>query len=173
VRQGLRFSREQVPHQHVATYLNDHLAGSVAAVELLQHLEKAHSGTATGRFVSELRTDITADQHELKSLMGRLGVTSSPPRKAAAWFAEKLTEFKLRLDDQEEGAFRLFESLEFVSIGIEGKRLLWRALAALAKESATFQGPDYANLEKRAEQQRQRVDSERLKAAKAALGAAS
>jgi hypothetical protein len=33
-------------NEHLAAYLNDHLAGSVAAVELLEDLEKAHAGTA-------------------------------------------------------------------------------------------------------------------------------
>jgi hypothetical protein len=44
--------------QHIAAYLNDHLAGSVTAIELLEHLEKTFTGTATGRFAAELRADI-------------------------------------------------------------------------------------------------------------------
>jgi hypothetical protein len=56
--------------------------------------------------------------------MARLGVPTSAPRRAAAWLAEKLTELKLRLDDPSGGALRLMETLEAVSVGIEGKRLL-------------------------------------------------
>ena len=58
--------------QHLATYLNDHLAGAVAALELLEHLGKAHADTPTGRFAAELRADIAADRKELEALMARL-----------------------------------------------------------------------------------------------------
>ena len=34
---------------NLATYLNDHLAGAVAALELLEHLEKAHAGAPVAR----------------------------------------------------------------------------------------------------------------------------
>src|SRR6059058_4019514 len=105
--------------QHVATYLNDHLAGAVVALELLDHLEKAHTGTATGSFAAELRADIAADRKELEGLMARLHVSASPPRKAAAWLAEKVTELKLRLDDPAGGSLRLLETLDAVSVEIE------------------------------------------------------
>src|SRR5437868_634097 len=98
--------------QYVATYLSDHLAGSVAALELLERLEKAHAGTPTGDFVAALRSDIAADRQELTALMARLHVAASPPRKAAAWLADKMTELKLRLDDPAGGALRLLQALE-------------------------------------------------------------
>jgi hypothetical protein len=31
---------------NLATYLNDHLAGAVVAVELMEHLERIHAGSA-------------------------------------------------------------------------------------------------------------------------------
>src|SRR5947209_272940 len=48
--------------QYVATYLSDHLAGSVAALELLEHLEKAHAGTAHGTLCRH-----AADRHRCGS----------------------------------------------------------------------------------------------------------
>jgi hypothetical protein len=156
--------------QHIAVYLNDHLAGSVVALELLEHLEKAHAGTDLERFLAGLRADITADRQELEALMGRLHVTTSSPRKAMAWLAEKFTELKLRLDDAAGGTLRLFESLEAVALGIDGKRALWRALAAA--ETPGLGVADYERLERRAEEQRSRIETARLDAARAALKAA-
>src|SRR5262245_26657022 len=101
--------------KHLATYLNDHLAGSEAALELLEHLEQAHAGTPTAGFAARLRADIVADRGELEALMGRAQAAPSRPRKAAAWLAEKVTELKLRLDDPAGGALRLLEVLEAVS----------------------------------------------------------
>ena len=158
-------------NEHMAIYLNDHLAGSTAALELLELLEKEHAGTATGRFVAELREEIISDQRELRALMKRLRVAESTSRKAAAWLTELITELKLWLEDRPRGAFRLFEVLEGVSVGIEGKRLLWSALAVLAADVPELQGTDYARLEQRAGEQRQRVEAVRLDTGRTAFAA--
>lgn len=156
-------------NEHIATYLNDHLAGSVVAIELLEHLEAAHAGTDVGRFAAELRADVSADRRELEALMESLHVAESRTRKASAWLSEKMTELKLRLDDPGDGALRLLEALEAVSLGIEGKLGLWRALAAASEGAPSLQGFDYDRLAQRAIDQRSRVEAERLRAAKRAL----
>lgn len=160
-------------NEQIATYLNDHLAGSVVALELIEHLQAAHAGTPLESFLANLRADITADRHELEALMDRLHITESRTRKATAWLTEKFTEIKLRLDDPADGALRLLEALEVLSLGIEGKQAMWRALAAVAEEADHLRIVDYERLTHRAEEQRSRVEVERLKAAKAALGATS
>ena len=156
-------------HDNLATYLNDHLAGADAALELLEHLERTHAGTAVGRMISELRTEITADRTTLKSIMERLHVSESVPRKAAAWLAERLATVKLRLDDSGQGEFRLFESLEVVSLGIEGKLGLWRALTSVAPSVVELRGLGYEALIQRATEQRARVEALRLEVGPAAL----
>ena len=110
-----------------------------------------------------------ADRHTLKALMDRLEVGESRMRKAAGWLGEKVTELKLRLDDPAGGALRLLESMEALSLGIEGKRSLWRALAAAAEDAPALQGVDYEGLTRRAEEQRLRVEALRLEAARRAL----
>jgi hypothetical protein len=158
--------------QHLATYLNDHLAGAEVALELLEHLERGHAGTPVARFAAELRAEIASDRRELEALMGRLHIAVSRPSQAAAWLTEKMTELKLRLDDPAGGALRLLEAFEGLSIGIEGKRLLWRSLAAASGATPALGGTDYGRLERRAEEQRRGVETVRLEAAKAALGSA-
>jgi hypothetical protein len=155
--------------KHIATYLNDHLAASVAALELLDQLEVMDGGTPWEAFVAGLRTDIAADRQELESLMDRLGVAKSRARQAAAWLSEKASELKLRLDDPAGGELRLFESLEALSLGIEGKRSLWLALAAAAEGEPALRLLDYEHMARRAEEQRGRAESARLDAAKTAL----
>src|ERR1700677_2848030 len=115
--------------QHLATYLQDHLAGSVVALELLEHMENSHTGMDLGRFFARLREDITADRHELETLMERLAISVGTFRSAVAWVAEKAARLKLRLDDSENGSLRLLEAVELVATGIDGKRALWLALA--------------------------------------------
>jgi hypothetical protein len=158
---------------NLATYLNDHLAGAVAALELLEHLETAHAGASVARALSELRTEIDADREVLQSLMTHLQVRESKPRKAAAWLAERLASVKLRLDDAGDGAFRLFESLEIVSLGIEGKLGLWRTLAAIGPALPDVGSLDYETLMLRATEQRERAERMRLRAAETAFAGVS
>ena len=44
-------------NKHIAIYLNDHLAGSVAALEILEQLKTEHTGTPLQQFLAELRAD--------------------------------------------------------------------------------------------------------------------
>jgi hypothetical protein len=158
-------------NKHLAIYLNDHLAGATGALELLTHLEEAHAGTLMGDFLTQLHADIEADHRELKHLMDRLDITESVPRKVGAWLGEKAAQLKLQMDDKASGSFRLFEGLEALVVGIEGKRGLWRALAAASEVVPELKGVDYDHLAQRAVEQHDRVDERRLTAAKDALGA--
>lgn len=154
---------------HLATYLKDHMAGSMAAIDLLRHLEAAHDETPTGSFASGLRAEIEADRQELQSLMERLDVDESRLRKASAWLGGKFAELKLRLEDRSAGELQLLESLEVLSLGIEGKRGLWRALEAAAQDAPSLQVADYERLTQRAVEQRNLVEGMRLEAARKAL----
>jgi len=150
------------------SYVFDHLAGSVVALERL-HLESTHSDSDLSAFFRQLRNDIAADREELQGLMERLDVEESRTRKASAWLAKKMTELKLRFDDPQAGPLRLFESLEALSLGIEGKRSLWTALAAASEVSPSLRIIDYERLTQRAEEQRDRVERLRIDTAKKAL----
>ncbi len=152
-------------HRHLALYLNDHLAGSELALELLERLEKTYADRALGRFFSDLHADIHEDRQELERLIGQLHITESLPRKVTAWFGEKVSFLKLSLDDASDGTFRLLESLEVLSLGIEGKRGLWQALAATAEALPELAILDYVDLIQRAQEQRARVEQQRVAAA--------
>ena len=154
---------------HLATYVNDHLAGATAGVELIEHLEKTHAGTDLGRFFGELRAEVEADRQTLESVRERLHIGESRLRKLTGWIAERMAELKLWVDDPSGGSLRLFEALEGLSLGIEGKRSLWLALAAAAEAAPALTVADFHELARRAEDQRRRVETHRLEAAAHAL----
>jgi hypothetical protein len=141
---------------HLTVYLNDHLAGSVVAVELLMALERTHADIEPA--LAALRADVEQDQAELKALMDRLNIAESGVRKIGGWLVEKATQLKMRIDDRSGGALRLFESLEGLSLGIEGKFALWRALKATADFYPDLERADYERLMKRAIEQRSRAE---------------
>jgi hypothetical protein len=156
--------------QALTRYLNDHLAGSVAAIELLDHLRELSKRTERERLFASLKSDIEQDQMVLKELLHALGGKQSRARQAVAWLTEKVGEAKLRLDDPGEGELRLLEALETLELGILGKLALWRALEVAADVVPQIRKLDLSELERRAEAQRDRVEIERLKVARAAFG---
>ncbi|MEY2492103.1 MAG: hypothetical protein QOH24_1054 [Verrucomicrobiota bacterium] len=154
--------------KHLHIYLNDHLAGSVSALELLDYLIEHHGQDRFGRFFRDLRDEVQADQDTLRDLIRRLDAEESSVRKAGAWIAEKLGRVKIAAAGVEDN-YGLLQALEGLVLGITGKKLLWRSLAEIASRETKLQGIDLARLEKRADEQIERVEAERLLAARAAL----
>jgi hypothetical protein len=146
-------------------YFKDHYAGAVGALELLEHLIKAHAGTPLAAFFAELHADVKADHEQLHNLMTALGFEESSVRNAAAWMAEKVGRAKLGFSGGESSDLRLLQSLETLFLGITGKQLLWRALRAAKESSPILQQTDFEQLEKRAAEQSERVEARRLETA--------
>jgi len=75
--------------ENLGTYLNDHVAGSVLALELLDHLIDLPEALDR-KLLAQLRAEIQEDQDVLRQLLRSLGAKESTARKAAAWLTEKL-----------------------------------------------------------------------------------
>ena len=155
--------QESPGRERLHTYLNDHLAGSVAAIELLDNLIGHHSEDRFGKFFSDLRDDISADQKKLRDLIGKVGGKESALRKVAGWVSEKFGRAKI--GDADDSA-ELLQALEGLALGITGKRLLWRSLAAIAPNFPALQGIDFDQLEGRARAQFERVEALRIETAR-------
>ena len=152
--------------EELPTYLNDHLAGSVGALELLDRLIETYKGKPLEQFFYDLRNEIDQDQDILEDLIEKIGKEESAVRKAGAWVAEKFSRAKIRLSDSEEGQMGLFNALEGLVLGINGKRGLWTALAAAADTMPQLRELDYGRLIKRAANQGDRVEAKRLEVAR-------
>jgi hypothetical protein len=144
------------------SYLNDHLAGSVGALELLAHWAQLYQGKSLGVFFSDTESEIRADQDTLRNLMRSLGIEESNVRQAGAWAAEKLGRARFMIAGEEPGSLGLLLALEGLIMGIVGKKLMWRALAAA--NLPQLSDHDFKELEHRAEQQAERIETERMRA---------
>jgi len=151
----------------LVVYMNDHIAGSVAALELLDHLIKCCADEPLAAFLSELRRDIRADQEVLKRLLDYEQQSESRFRKLVAWVTEKFARSKFKFAGEQVGGLGLVQALETLALGIRGKELLWRALAT--SNWAPLQDVDLANLQQRALEQQAQVEQKRLEAARAAF----
>jgi hypothetical protein len=150
-------------------YLNDHLGGSRAGMQLVDNLVESTREPGARATLAAVRDEIAADREVLEEIINRLSGGASVVREIGGWLGEKATQLKLMMDDPAGGELRHFEALELLSLGIEGKSSLWRALSTVAASVPELQGVDFANLVRRAADQRARVENLRTNAARAAL----
>jgi hypothetical protein len=150
--------------EELQTYLNDHLAGSVAAVSLLERLIGTSESPAEQEFFRTLKQEIEDDQSTLGSLIQRVGGQESAVRRVGAWITEKFVEVKMRFDDPGGRRLTYLEALETLALGILGKRALWRLLDAVSDDVPDLRGMDFDRLERRAQDQHDRVEARRIEA---------
>jgi hypothetical protein len=149
------------------SYLNDHLAGSISALELIAHWVEVHKGETLGNFFAETEREIKADQDSLRDVMRALGVEESKVRQAGAWVAEKVGRARLIIAGDEPGSLGLVLTLEGLIMGVTGKKLMWRAL--VAAKLPQLNGYNFEELQRRAEQQIQKIEAERIRAGRQAF----
>jgi hypothetical protein len=151
-----------IDRDRLTTYLNDHLAGSQVAISLLERLAPGEDLDVPG-----LLAEIRADREELEALIGDLGAAPSALRKAAGWLAEKAASVKLRSTSR----LGRFEALELLSLGILGKRALWRTLLELEGSDLKLSVVRLEQLTERARAQFERVERARVASARGAFAA--
>jgi hypothetical protein len=152
----------------LSTYLNDHLAGSIGAIEMVERAIAENPGNLLGRRLEEILKEIKKDQAVLQDLMARVGSKENPLKKAGAWLAEKAGRVKLGGTDK-PGELARLEVLETLAMGMQGRRALWRALRVVAYKHPVLRGLDLDLLERRAVEQHDRVEEWRLEAAREVL----
>ena len=152
----------------IGTYMSDHLAGSTAAIELLQHLKSVNKDPDRGKFLIRLCLDIETNQKSLEEIMSQLHVSGSTSKRVVSWFCEKTARLKFWLDQSPESNLFWLETFEAISIGIEGQLALWNAL--IVSPIGSEIGPSkIEELKRRAVSQHASIEKFRLSEAKVAL----
>jgi hypothetical protein len=155
--------------KYLHIYLNDHLAGATAGLELAKRAAANNEGNEFGEFLERLVVEIEKDKESLELTMDDVGAAKSQVKQGAAWFAEKLG--RLKLNGQLLGysdLSRLIE-LEGLSAGVEAKVNLWRSLKELASSDKRLNATTLDALIQRGNEQRDQIEEFRLKATGAAL----
>lgn len=157
--------------ERVTDYFHDHLAGSRAAIELLEYVRGRSEAAELTTFAGELLAEVRWDRQTLAMIADRFGGTRTRPLRAAlAWVGEKAARMRLARKDPNVA---LLEALEALEVGIYGKLLLWRALASFASDDPRLGDVDLGSHIDRAQDQRARVEERRLRAAGAVLRGSS
>jgi len=152
----------------LAIYLNDHLAGATAGLEMARRLRASNEDEPEfGSTLREICAEIEADRETLKAVMGRLGIGQGKVKPVAAVLGERLGRLKLNGRLWSYSPLSRLDELELLQIGVVGKRRLWRALEHThADDLAEF---ELGALAERATGQLRRLEALHLKAASLAL----
>jgi hypothetical protein len=153
----------------LAIYLNDHLAGSTAGLELARRAAGENEGTPYGRVLTEVAAEIAEDRAALLDVMARLSVGRDRLKVAGAWGGEKLGRLKLNGSLLSYSPLSRLVEIEGLSLGVEGKLGLWQALKLTHGDDARLRGVDLDALITRAKSQRRRLERQRRRAASEAL----
>jgi hypothetical protein len=145
-------------------YLNDHLAGSSGALLLIQELADSHDEPEAREFFRQFKVKVEADRSLLEDLLVRIGQNPSAFHQAVAAIAARIGGIKLMWEQIEPGKLGLFEALDILSLGVQGKCLLWVALRGISSWFPEWNGIDFVELEQNAIQQRDEIESWRIQA---------
>jgi hypothetical protein len=154
---------------NLATYLNDHLAGSTGALELLDVAIEDDPDDDLRAFLVRLRGDIEYDRGVLEDLMAKLGIGQNQIKLALAWLGEKAARAKLSLPivGGHSPLTRLMQ-LEALTTGVTGKLALWQVLQEVS-DDPVLTGFDAGTYIDRAQAQLAGLEEHRRRAGRVAL----
>jgi len=153
----------------LAIYLNDHLAGATVGHELARraaHSNRAHPDY--GPVLSGLAQEIGEDRRALLAVMSTLGVKVDRLKVLAGWGGEKIGRLKLNGRLRSYSPLSRLVELEGLALGVQGKLSLWRTLDRLNVDVGDAV-PDLGELQRRAQDQLERIEACRQRAVDDAL----
>ena len=127
-----KFQHMQPNQSYLRTYLHDHLAGANFAIQLLEDLSNQNLDPVIAQAAANLLPRVQRDLDLLESLISNCNEDhGSLFKNAAGWMTQKLTRVKLSMEDE----LGVYEAVEVLSLGVLGKKSLWKALSKLAVTS--------------------------------------
>ena len=153
-------------------YLNDHLAGAAAGIQLVERCRERDPESELGQMLQILLLEIRHDRDVLERVIRVLGGSPDTIKRGAALGAERVSSLRMWLPMIGPGSRESarLEEIEVLSLGIEGKRLMWAALAQLSSADERLSGFAFPDLKRRARSQRDRLERFRLRLAAEAFG---
>ncbi|MDH6588793.1 hypothetical protein M2164_001453 [Streptomyces sp. SAI-208] len=151
--------------KRLVIYLNDHLAGATAGVELARRMTHEHHGTAYGETLESLRKEIAQDRQALVRLLADLDVPVRRYKTYGAWLGEKVGRMKPNGRLLRRSGLALLVEIEALRLGAQGKASLWRGLLAASAQDSRLDADRLEELLRRAVRQITTLDSLHARAA--------
>jgi hypothetical protein len=152
------------PRHWLGIYLNDHLAGATARVELARRVAGSHQDAGHRKRLAGLAADIAADRQALLQLMRSAGVPVRGHKILAGWVTEKATRLKPNANVLIRSPLSDLFELEALYLGIQSKAARWRVLLAASSNDGLLDQQRLRVLLDRADDQLAIVEELRIQA---------
>ena len=154
----------------LAVYLNDHVTGATAGLELFERAARARRGTPAGEELARLAREIGEDRETYKALMAALDVPVARYKVALAWLGEKATRLKSNGRLVRRSPLSDLVELEALYLGVTGKEAGWRTLRIVAEVDDRIDVGRLDDLITRARRQVETLERLRREQARALFG---
>ena len=154
-RPARRASASTQRRQALIAYLRDHLSGSDVAVAVVHRLVSTDHSAADRPLFQRLAKEFEEDRSVVRALLNELGASGRSIKRAAGVASGATLSVTA---GGAPGELSLLRTLEGLSIGVQGKRCMWRALQNLRTSPS---GMDFAELEAKAIRQWEAIEERR------------
>jgi len=151
-----RTSSSTRKREALVEYLREHLSLSEIAVRMTRRLAESQPEPADRLLYGRITQEFEEDRGIVRSLLARLGASDRSLQRAAGAAAGVAVK---RISGGEPGELSLFRTLEALSVGIQGKRCMWRVLQELP--ISPVHGTDFVELEAKALRQWEAIEDRR------------
>jgi hypothetical protein len=139
-------------------YLRDHLSGSDMAIRVVHRLGSTHQVTKDWSLFGRLSREFEDERFVVQSLLTRLGASGRSIKRVASYTSGAVLSVT---GGGRPGDLSLFRTLEALSVGVQGKRCLWRALQNLDMTPTPAGGLSFEDLEAQAVRQWEAIEERR------------
>jgi hypothetical protein len=133
--------------------MNDQLAAGILWRDFARRAHRNNAGTELGEALARVAAITTEDVEMFVGLIQRLGLRRNPLKQRIAVMAERLGRLKLNGHLRSYSPLSRFAELDFLLMGVVGKKILWTNLADGAGLRARFEDVDFDRLLARAQTQ--------------------
>jgi hypothetical protein len=154
-----------IDHRLVSTYMNEHLTGATAGLEMFRRVARLHEHTERGAELTQLARDVEEDRRRLRELMRRMRVDESKVMTALGWVGGKASRIKWHGYFFRRSPLADLNELEQLRIAVAAKTAGWQVLRALAVHDDRISVEELEALLERADDQSQRLYKLQLKVA--------
>jgi hypothetical protein len=140
------------------TYLREHLSGADFAIIVVDRLRYTHAGTREGGLFARLSAEFKGDRDVVRALLGQLGASDRSVKRLASHASAAVISLTA---GGEPGDLSLLRTLEALSIGVQGKRCMWRALQAVETHVRPPTDKSFSELESKAVEQWDAIEERR------------
>ena len=142
----------------LAAYLREHLTGSDAAIQVVGRLRLVHAGSQEGRLFASLYDEFREERDVVRGLLEQIDASPLSVKRLAGQASGAVLSLAA---GGERGDLSLFRTLEGLSVGVQGKRCMWRALQSLFGDQPIPSARSLAGLEAMAVRQWEAIEERR------------